>query len=87
MLSHDAAHGSSITALERHFRQVHSGFLTVNIVPAFKQGELLQTLDWACDALLGVCLGVSLLLGGTSQTNALRAIWEQFIRQGRDASA
>jgi hypothetical protein len=61
-LSHDAAH-PSLTALERHFRRADSGRWTMDISPPFKDRERLATLSMACNALLGVCLGVSTLLG------------------------
>jgi hypothetical protein len=86
MLSHDAAH-PSITALKRHYRPDHRIRLTVEIVPPFKPGERLATLDTACDAVLGACIAVSDMLGGTSQNDALRALWERFLRQGRHAAA
>jgi uncharacterized protein DUF5677 len=80
-LSHDAAH-PSVTALERHFRRGDNGRWTMDIAPPFKPGERLATLDMACNALLGVCLAISALLGGTSQDEALGALWERFVRQG-----
>jgi hypothetical protein len=52
----------------------------------FKTRERLQTLDIACDAVLGECIGVSHILGGTSQNDALGALFERFKRQGRHAA-
>jgi hypothetical protein len=80
-LSHDAAH-PSVTALERHFRQASNGRWAMDIAPPFKDRERLLTLARACNALLGVCLGVSGLLGGTSQDNALSALWQRSVDQG-----
>ena len=88
-LSHDAAH-ASIFALKRHFRTVlerNKSVLTVDVVPPFKPKERLRTLDMACDALFGVCVGVNQLMEGTSQNDAIRALVEQFDRQGCNASA
>ena len=85
MLSHDAAH-PSITALRRHFRPDHTGRLTMDIAPPFKPRERLTTLDMACDALFGACIHVSKLLGGTSQDDALGALWERFVSQRLDAA-
>ena len=84
-LSHDAAH-PSVTALERHFRRDLDGRLTTDIAPPFKSGERLVTLDTACDALLGACLGVGGRLGGTSQDETLGALWKQFVGQGLRAA-
>jgi hypothetical protein len=72
LLSHDAAH-PSITALNRHFRQLEHGHLTAIVMPPFKPEERLATLDMACDALLGACLAVGAMLGGTSQDDGARS--------------
>jgi hypothetical protein len=80
LLSHDAAH-PSITALDRHFRQVH-GHLTMTVVPPFKPEERLATVDMACDALLGACLCAGAMLGATSQGDGVAALWERFVDQG-----
>jgi hypothetical protein len=57
MLSLDAAY-ASVTALRRHYRQDHNRrLLTVEVVPPFKPMERLATLDMACDAVLGACIG------------------------------
>jgi hypothetical protein len=86
MLSHDAAH-PTITALKRHFRPGLDGRQTADIAPPFKPGERLATLDMVCDVVLGACLGVSKLLEGTAQIDALRALWKRFVDQGRRAAA
>ena len=80
-LSHDAAR-PSITALERHFLRRDNGRWSMAIAPPFKPNERLTTLDMACNALLGVCLAVSSLVGGTSQDKALATLWGCFVRQG-----
>ena len=84
-LSHDAAH-TSVDALKRHYRQGKKGRRIVEVVPPFKPGERLATLDMACDAVFGACIGVSQILGGTSQDEAVRALFEKFERQGRRAA-
>jgi hypothetical protein len=85
MLSHDVAHGP-VTALRRHYRQGEKGLRTVEVLPAFKPGERPTTVDLASDMVLGACIGVSQILGGTSQNDALRALFERFERQGRRAA-
>jgi hypothetical protein len=77
---------ASITALEHHFRRDDDGRLTVDVEPPFKSGVRLATLDMACEALFGACIGASHLLGGTSQNDALQALWERFAGQGRRAA-
>jgi len=85
ILSHDGAH-ASVDTLRHHYRRNNNGRRTVEVVPPFKPGERLATLDIACDAVLGACIGVNQLLGGTSQSDALRALFERFERQGRHAA-
>jgi hypothetical protein len=80
MLSLDVAH-ASVTALDRHFRQGEKGLRTVEVVPPFKARERLETLDMGCSAVLLACRGVSAILGGTSQSDALRALIERFERR------
>jgi hypothetical protein len=74
LLSHDSVH-PSIDALRRHNN--HQS-LTVNIVPPFNPTERLDTLNKGSFALLGVCVGVNELLGFTSQSDAIRALFAQF---------
>jgi hypothetical protein len=81
LLSQDAAH-PSVTALDRHFRRFHDGHLTATVVPPLTPEERLATLDMACDLLLGACLGVGAMLGGTSQDDGVAALWERFVDQG-----
>jgi Family of unknown function (DUF5677) len=80
MLSHDSVH-PSIDALRRHNRpiQEHNRWImTMNLVAPFRPGERLDTLNKAAFALLAVCVGVNDLFGGTSQNDAVRALFEQF---------
>ena len=76
----------AVTALRRHYRQAEKGLPAVEVVPSFKPRERLATLDMACDAVLGACIGVNQLLEGTSQNDGLRALFERFERQGRRAA-
>jgi hypothetical protein len=84
LLSHDAAH-VTIISLSRHFDRDDPR--TLDVVPCFKSKERLATVDLACEALLGACIGVNQLMGGTSQGDAVRALFERFERQGRHAAA
>ena len=79
----------SITSLRRHLQWDLEGdtrFLTLNVVPRFSEKERLATVDEACAALLGVCVGVNQLLNGTSQSDTLREIVERFESNSRHAS-
>jgi hypothetical protein len=89
MLSGDAAH-PSVTALLRHFSEATvrernkertKTRLKVTVVPGFKPKERLATLDWACAALLGVCIRVEQILEGTSQSDAAIALCKRFERE------
>jgi len=75
-LSHDPAH-ASLSALARHFSPRHK----LNVVPPFKPGERLAALDLGCEALLTVCMGVDLLMGGTAQSEAIGAFSKRFVNE------
>jgi hypothetical protein len=36
-----------------------------DVVPVLKEEEVIQTWDWACTAMLGVCVGLNEIFGGT----------------------
>ena len=87
MLSLDAVH-PSLTALNRHVhleQEADGRYLTVSVVPPFKSKDRLATMDEACNALLGVCVGVNELLGGTAKSDAMRVLAERFQAQGSHA--
>jgi len=75
-LSHDPAH-ASLSALARHFSPRHK----LNVVPPFRPGERVAALDWGCEALLGVCMGVDMLMGGTAQSEAIGAFKKRFVNE------
>lgn len=75
-LSHDPAH-VSLSALARHFSPHHK----LNVVPPFKPGERVAALDWGCEALVGVCMGVDRLMGGTAQSEAIGAFKKRFVNE------
>ena len=85
-LSHDAAHALSLVALERHFRRHPDGSMSRNIIPSFLPSERLATLDMACDAVLGACIAVGLLLDATPHHGALSALYGRFVSQGCHAA-
>jgi hypothetical protein len=74
-LSHDPAH-ASLSALARHFSP-----RKLNVVPPFKPGERLVALALGCEALLTVCRGVDLLMGGTAQSEAIGAFCKSFVNE------
>jgi hypothetical protein len=89
VLSMDAGH-PSITALRRHFQwevECDTRYLTLNVVPRFTTKERLNTVDEACSALLGVCVAVNQLHGGTVKNDTLRELFERFEAQGCHAAS
>jgi hypothetical protein len=77
-LSSDAAH-PTVTSLHRHVgRSEQDGEALIEVVPAPKQEEVIQTWDWACNAMLGACVGVNEILGGTPAGLRLKAIADEY---------
>lgn len=78
-LSADAAH-PTVTSLHRHVGHCEKhGEALIDVVPAPKEEEVTMTWDWACNAMLGACVGVNEILGGTlaGQKLGLIADWYQ----------
>ncbi|RXH36638.1 hypothetical protein XH99_06635 [Bradyrhizobium nanningense] len=66
-LSLDSAH-PTITALGRHLRSEMDGdtrHLVIDLMPDTPERELLRTISWACEALLGVTVASNEIVGGT----------------------
>lgn len=79
-LSGDAAH-PSITALKRHLlRFVEDGeqVLGLDIHPTDSGLEVVNTLDIACNAVLGTCVGVNQILGGTTASPLLSQLLAEY---------
>ncbi len=80
-LSSDAGH-PSITSLNRYYiRKVEEDGETVrgiDVAPPPKEDELSQTLDWACEAMLKVCVEVNDILEGATAGQKLWAILDEY---------
>jgi hypothetical protein len=79
-LSADAAH-PTILALKRHLVQtVENGerVLGLDIQPFEKGAEVANTVNVACYAVLGMCVAVNQILGGTAANSLLNQIWEEY---------
>lgn len=63
-LSADAAH-PSLESLNRHIIRMPDDERIIDVVPVYKDVELTQTWEWACNAMLGICVGVNQMLEGT----------------------
>jgi hypothetical protein len=81
-LSLEAAH-RTITALGRHLHSELEGdtrHLVIDVVPDVSDRELLRTVWWSCEALLGVAIASNEIVGGTKMDDALRQAFEELRR-------
>jgi hypothetical protein len=77
-LSADAAH-PTMTSLNRHIGHSETnGEALVDVVPAPKDEEVIMTWDWACNAMLGACVAVNEILGGTPAGQKLGQIADRY---------
>lgn len=76
-LSADAAH-PSLESLNRHITRLPNNEGIIDVVPASKDVEITQTRDWACNAMLGICVGVNQMLEGTPAGLRLWEIADRF---------
>jgi Family of unknown function (DUF5677) len=77
-LSLEAAH-PTITALGRHLHSELEGDTrhpVIDVVPDVTERQLLRTVWWSCDALLGVAIAFNEIVGGTKMNDALRQAHE-----------
>jgi hypothetical protein len=75
-LSSDAAH-ISITSLDRHVRMRDDNVLDLIPEASVTEHEVVETLDFACTALMAVCVGANQLVGGTPAGKGLGDLWEE----------
>jgi hypothetical protein len=77
-LSADAAH-PTVTSLNRHVGQSEKEHeALIDVVPAPKDEEIITTWDWACNAMLGVCVGVNEILGGAPAGQGLLDLADRY---------
>ena len=81
-LSSDAAHPSA-ESLSRYITRnkvsEEESVLTVNALPEPEYAEVLQTLEFACSALLGICVGANQIIGGLPSGKKLEPMFEEFL--------
>jgi hypothetical protein len=78
--STDAAH-PTIRALKRHLLQtVENGerVLGLDIHPVERGAEVADTVNIACNAVLGVCVAVNQILGGTAANQLLNSLFAEY---------
>jgi hypothetical protein len=77
-LSSDAAH-PSVEALNRYVVPNKDDEVGgIDVEPVVKDKDVAETLEYLCMALMGVCVGVNQMLGGTPGGNALNALAEEY---------
>jgi hypothetical protein len=85
-LSADAAH-PTVTSLARHVVK-DNGETVIDVEPTSTEQEIVMTLDWACNAMLGVAVGVNQILGNTPAGQGLRELGDRYhaLTTGRKAA-
>jgi hypothetical protein len=78
-LSSDAAH-PSLEALTRHITKEANGGLLVSVEPVASEKDILDTIEWACQALMGVIVGANQIAGPVKAGEKLPALCDEFIR-------
>jgi hypothetical protein len=79
-LSSDAAH-PSVTALKRHMVRIEEEggwVLGLDVQPVERGTEVADTVNIACNAVLGTCVGVNQILGGTSVSPLLQQLFNEY---------
>lgn len=88
-LSSDAAH-PSVAALNRHIvpsdDSDHPEMRGLDVLPPPRPEEIDDTLELACMALLGACVGTSQLLGGTPGGEVLNALADEYLALSRQGA-
>ena len=81
-LSSDAAHPSA-TSLSRHVKRTKVAgdetVLTIEAVPDPSTLEVNETLEFACSALIGICVGTNQILGGLNSGKQLEPVFQEFL--------
>lgn len=79
-LSGDASH-PSILALKRHlvrFEENGGQVVGLDVHPLERGNEITDTLDLACNAMIGACVAVNQILGGLSVNDEVRRIFVEY---------
>jgi hypothetical protein len=87
--SADAAH-PTIRGLKRHLVQtVENGerVLGLDIHPVERGAEVADTVNIACNAVLGVCVAVNQILGGTAANELLNKLFAEYEAMNGTAKA
>jgi hypothetical protein len=81
-LSSDAAH-PSVESLSRYISRTKVSetetMMNIHALPDPEPAEVLQTLEFACNALLGVCVGANQIIGGLPSGKQLAPMFEEYL--------
>jgi hypothetical protein len=66
-----------VTSLNRHVGN-EGGEAIIDVEPDPSEQEIVQTWDWASNAMLGACVGVNLILGNTPAGLGLRQLGDRY---------
>jgi hypothetical protein len=78
-LSSDAAH-PSLEALTRHITREADGGILVSAEPVASEKDTLNTIEWACQAFMGVIVGANQVAGPVKAGEKLSASCDEFMR-------
>lgn len=78
-LSSDAAH-PSLEALSRHITKQVDGSILVAVEPIVREKDILNTMEWACQALMGVTVGANQIVGGVKAGEKLPTLCDEFVQ-------
>jgi uncharacterized protein DUF5677 len=78
-LSSDAAH-PSLEALSRHIAKEADRSLLISVEPTAREKDILDTIEWACQALMGVIVGANQIAGPVEAGEKLPSLADEFIR-------
>jgi hypothetical protein len=77
-LSSDAAH-PSLEALSRHITKEADGGLLISVDPTVSEKEALDTMQYACQALMGVIVAANQVAGPVEAGQKLSGLFDEFI--------
>jgi Family of unknown function (DUF5677) len=77
-LSSDAAHPSG-SSLARHVTKQDDGSFLISVEPVPIEKEVLDTMQFACQALLGVSVGANQIAGPVKAGEQLAPLFEEFL--------
>jgi hypothetical protein len=78
-LSSDAAH-PSLEALSRHITKQEDGSLLISVEPIASEKDILNTMEWSCQALMGVTVGANQIACRVKSGEMLPTLCDEFVQ-------